>query len=179
MSDALKNPPYTPERIVLSGEGLRRMDTEDFRLFVQQLGRLGIEVEEVPLKEKETYHAAEREQNPQAIYKKDFVLSAIKHDLSRVNVGRTWSVLTTPWKKYHQVLDKLANSGNLYSWERDVLDKPSWQRELCIAKNELSRQNVQSAYHSHLLEDLDGMGPRYTELVGVVLSDLEEQDLID
>lgn len=179
MSETIENLPYTPERIVLSGDGLRRMDVHSFRVFVRNLGRLGIEVEEVPLKKKESYQAAEREQNPLAIYKKDFVLSAIKHDLSRVNVGRTWSVLTNPWKKYHQVLDKLANSGNLYSWERDVLEKPSWQRELCIAKNELSRPNIQSAYHSQLLEDLDGMGPRYIELVGVVLSDLEEQDFID
>lgn len=179
MSDTLKNLPYTPERIVLSGEGLRRMDTEDFRLFVQHLGRLGIEVEEVPLKQHEASRTKEPASNSEAIHKTDFVRSAIRHDLNRINVGRTWSVLTAPWKKHHQVREKIDNGETLYSWERGILGIPDWQRELCIANNELSRPNVQSAYHSGLLDELVGMGPKYIELVGVVLRDMDEQDLID
>jgi len=171
MTEFLDDLTETPHRITLSGEGLKRMDVRVFKSMVRNLGRIGIEVQEAPLKNQEARRATEKEQNPLALYKKDFVQSAIKHDLSRINVGRTWSALTAPWKKYHHILDKLSAGGNLYSWEKDILEKPAWQHELCIAKDELSRPNLQAAYQSELLSELDGMGPKYLEVVGVVLND--------
>lgn len=94
--------------------------------------------------------------------------------MSRVNAGRTWHALTSPWKMYSQAFYRQTNGETLYSWEQQALQIPQWQIDLCIAEDELSYPNLRAAYDADLLYLIKGMGEKYVEFVGVVLADVEQ-----
>ncbi len=165
MSEFIDNLKAVPDQIVLAGDGLRTMELEQFKLFVRQLGRLGIEIVEAP-------DNAEIAGQDIPIRKGDFRKCAEFHGIDNKIYTRTWHNLIAPQEKYEHAAQRQAEGKNLMHWELRALKTPNWQLELSMASWAVSYVGLASAYKKEKLEEVRGIGPKSLQFISHLLSDI-------
>lgn len=83
MADSVDNINAVPERIVVSGDGLRDMELSHFRTLVRTLGSMGLTVEGIDYADPEVAHNPEVETEDTPLYKSDFMRVANNNDFDK------------------------------------------------------------------------------------------------
>ena len=83
-------------------------------------------------------------------------------------------VVEEPAIKYNRVVEKQSRGEHIYHWEARHLKIPLWQQELNVDGITISYSALKVAYDKEILDQIEGMGPKYVEFVGQVLSDIQE-----
>lgn len=180
MTEYLDSINEVPERIVVSGEGLRGMGLEQYKALVMTLGGLGLRVEGIDYPDSEATGSFEESKDDPILYKSDFTRVAGDSGIHRSIATRAWNCLTNEWR-YHADAKRRKEDGlELTETDRKWLSKlPAWRKDLCISEGEVSFAKLRIAFEAELLGSIRGMGSANLDLIQKVITDTEEKLLKD
>ena len=176
MSEFIDNISEVPERIVVSGDGLRNMGLTGFNIFVRTLGSMGLTVNGMDQLESDAIRNPEAETEDTPLYKSDFIRIAENNDIDKSVATKTWGCLTYDWDRFKAAKRKQIRGLELSYFEKRWLSKlPEWRQDLCPSDGKVSYAKLCEASESELLIHIWGIGPVCLDLIQKVIDETKEK----
>lgn len=147
-----------PDRVVLSGEGLRQFSEQEYINFVGYMASMSILVER--FQEPQGTEVGE----PIPLFKNDFEQAATALRKPKGTATRAWNAMTIPARRYRDAVECQNAGKSLLDNEKEQLKTPQWMLDLCPEDTVVDLAALKNVCDNSLFGDLRNFGDECAEV---------------